>query len=129
MLNVSQSAYILGVSSQAIRVAIKHKKMSAVKQNKRWKISLDQIEEYRRNKYSRKKSMFNGCLLFDKSKGEYSVTEVSELLNCDAQHIYNACRNNKIKTTKKNKSWVIHVDDLLEYAKVMKIGKKKNKVS
>lgn len=126
MLNIGEAAKFLAVSKGAIRQAMKHNRLHPVKPNGRnWAFSIDQLNEYKNNRYSRKVSKFNGSLLFDKSKGEYSVVEASNLLGCDVQHLYYACRERKIRTEKRGYAWVIHIDDVNEYRKVMKLGKKR----
>lgn len=127
MLSIPEAAKFLCVSRQAIRQAIRLKRLRGIKPDGyHWAFSIDQLNEYKNTHYSRKVSKFNGALLFDKSKGEYSVDEASDLLDCSVQHLYYACRKNKIKTKKKGYAWVIHIDDINEYRKVMKIRKKKN---
>ncbi|HET7336298.1 MAG TPA: helix-turn-helix domain-containing protein [Candidatus Nitrosotalea sp.] len=126
MLSITEAAKFLSVSNGAIRQAMRLNRLHPVKPNGRnWAFSIDQLNEYKNNRYSRKVSKFNGALLFDKSKGEYSVGEVSNLLGCGVQHLYYACRKNKIRTEKKGYAWVIHIDDINEYRKVMKLGKKR----
>ena len=68
-VSITEAARINNVTRQAIYVAIKQKKLKASKEATRWTINLEDLEEYRRNKYSRTKSMFNGELLFDERKG------------------------------------------------------------
>ena len=127
MLNITEAAKFLAVSKGAIRRAMELKRLNPVKQDGyHWSFSIDQLNEYKNTRYSRKISKFNDALLFDKSKGEYSIGESSNLLGCSVQHLYNACRKNKIRTKKKGYAWVIHIDDVNEYRKVMKIGKKKS---
>ena len=92
MVSITEAARINNVTRQAIYVAIKQKKLKATKDATRWTIHLDDLEEYRRNKYSRTKSMFNGELLFDNRKGYFSVNQAAKLLNVPAQKIYYATR-------------------------------------
>ena len=88
IVSITEAARINNVTRQAIYVAIKQKKLKATKDATRWTIHLDDLEEYRQNKYSRTKSMFNGELLFDNRKGYYSVNQAAKLLNVPAQKIY-----------------------------------------
>ena len=46
------------MTRQAIYVAIKQKKLKATKYATRWIIRLEDLEEYKKNKYSRTKSTF-----------------------------------------------------------------------
>ncbi|PCI94082.1 peptidase [Candidatus Aerophobetes bacterium] len=96
-------------------VAIKQKKLKAYKDTTRWTIRLEDLEEYRRQKYSRAKSTFDGELLFDNERGYYSVNQVAKMLGVPAQKIYYATRIGLLKATRKGAAWVIHIDDVKEY--------------
>lgn len=115
VVSITEAARINGVTRQAIYVAIKQKKLRAQKDATRWTIRLDDLEEYRRNKYSRAKSTFDGELLFDNNKGYYSVNQVAKALGVPAQKIYYATRIGMLKASRKGAAWVIHVEDMKEY--------------
>ena len=63
VVSITEAARINNVTRQAIYVAIKQKKLKASKDATRWTIHLDDLEEYRKNKYSRTKSIYAGELL------------------------------------------------------------------
>jgi excisionase family DNA binding protein len=115
VVSITEAARINNVTRQAIYVAIKQKKLKATKDSTRWTIHLDDLDEYRRNKYSRTKSMFDGELLFDNRKGYYSVNQAARLLNVPAQKIYYATRVGLLKATRKGAAWVIHSDEIQSY--------------
>lgn len=115
VVSITEAARINNVTRQAIYVAIKQKKLKATKDATRWTIHLDDLEEYRRNKYSRTKSMFNGELLFDNVKGFFSVNQAAKLLNVPAQKIYYATRVGLLKASRKGAAWVINIDDIKLY--------------
>ncbi len=115
VVSITEAARINNVTRQAIYVAIKQKKLKATKDSTRWTIHLDDLEEYRRNKYSRTKSMFNGELLFDNKKGFYSVNQAARFLNVPAQKIYYATRVGLLKATRRGAAWVILVEDIKGY--------------
>ncbi len=114
-VSITEAAKINKVTRQAIYVAIKQKKLKARKETTRWVIDLDDLDEYRRNKYSRSKSMFNGELLFDNCKGYFSVNQVAKMLNVPAQKIYYATRVGLLKASRRGAAWVIHMDDVKLY--------------
>lgn len=114
VVSITEAARINNVTRQAIYVAIKQKKLRATK-NTRWEIDLTDLEEYRKNKYSRTKSMFDGELLFDNNQGYYSVNQVAEQLGVPAQKIYYATRTGMIKGTRKGAAWVIHTEEIKRY--------------
>ncbi len=114
VVSITEAARINNVTRQAIYVAIKQKKLRAIK-NTRWEINLHDLEEYRKNKYSRTKSMFDGELLFDNHQGYFSVNQVADQLDVPAQKIYYATRTGMIKGVRKGAAWVIHTDEIKRY--------------
>lgn len=114
VVSITEAAKINNVTRQAIYVAIKQNKLKATKKT-RWEIDVKDLENYRDNKYSRTKSVYNGELLFDNIKGFHSINQVAKLLNVPAQKIYYATRVGLMKATRKGAAWVIHNDDLKEY--------------
>jgi len=129
LVSITEAAKLNKVTRQAIYVAIKLNKLKASKETTRWTIHLDDLESYRMQKYSRSKSMFDGQLLFDNAKGFHSINQVANLLNVPAQKIYYATRIGQLKAHRKGAAWVIHNDDLKEYAEKYVDGKAKRKVS
>ena len=115
VVSITEAARLNNVTRQAIYVAIKQKKLKAHKDSTRWTIDLDDLEEYRKQKYSRAKSLYNGELLFDNHKGYYSVNQVAKMLNVPAQKIYYATRIGMLKATRRGAAWVIHTEDMREY--------------
>ncbi|MDN3507483.1 MAG: helix-turn-helix domain-containing protein [Simkaniaceae bacterium] len=115
VVSITEAAKINNVTRQAIYVAIKQGKLKATKDASRWTIDLADLENYRKNKYSRSKSTFDGELLFDNLKGYYSVNQTAELLNVPAQKIYYATRIGQLKAVRKGAAWVIHTDDIKQY--------------
>lgn len=115
VVSITEAARINNVTRQAIYVAIKQKKLRAHKDSTRWTIDLNDLEEYRRQKYSRAKSTFDGELLFDNNKGYYSVNQVAKMLGVPAQKIYYATRIGMLKAIRKGAAWVIHMNDVKEY--------------
>ncbi|WP_075884077.1 helix-turn-helix domain-containing protein [Candidatus Protochlamydia sp. W-9] len=125
VVSITEAAKLNKVTRQAIYVAIKLNKLKATKETTRWTISLEDLEDYRLQKYSRTKSTFNGELLFDNLKGYYSVNQVAELLSVPAQKIYYATRIGLLKAERKGAAWVIHSDSMKEYQE--KFMQKKNR--
>lgn len=115
VLSITEAAKLNDVTRQAIYVAIKLNKLKASKDTARWTINLDDLEDYKNQKYSRTKSTHDGELLFDNKKGYFSVNQVAEMLNVPAQKIYYATRSGMLKAERKGAAWVIHVSDMKEY--------------
>jgi excisionase family DNA binding protein len=127
VVSITEAAKLNNVTRQAIYVAIKLNKLPAAKETSRWMIHLDDLIEYRKQKYSRAKSLFQGELLFDNHKGYFSVNQVAKLLNVPAQKIYYATRAGYLKAHRRGAAWVVHVDDVKTYQEsylVVKANKK-----
>ena len=116
ILSITEAAALNDVTRQAIYVAIKLNKLKAKKDEARWTININDLEEYRKHKYSRAKSIFDGELLFDNKKGFYSVNQVAKMLDVPAQKVYYATRSGKMKAHRKGSAWVIHIDDVKKYS-------------
>ncbi len=114
-VTLSEAAKINNVTRQAIYVAIKQKKLRAYKNPTRWIIDIEDLEQYRKMKYSRSKSMHNGELIFDNKKGYFSIQQASKMLNVPYQKIYYATRIGLLKATRKGSAWVVHIDELKQY--------------
>ncbi len=114
-VTLSEAAKINNVTRQAIYVAIKQKKLRAYKNPTRWIIAIDDLEHYRKLKYSRTKSMHNGELIFDNKKGFFSIQQAAKMLNVPYQKIYYATRIGLLKAARKGSAWVVHIDDLKKY--------------
>ena len=115
LVSITEAAKINNVTRQAIYVAIKQNKLKATKHTTRWTINLEDLEDYRRQKYSRAKSTYDGELLFDNQKGYFSVNQAAKMLGVPAQKIYYATRVGLMKALRKGAAWVIHVDDINGY--------------
>ena len=113
VVSVTEAARINGVTPQSLYILITENKLKASKNSKGvWTVALADLEEYRRNRYSRTKSTFDGELLFDNDKGFYSTAQTAKILGVPAQKIYYATRIGMLKATRKGAAWVIHIDDI-----------------
>lgn len=115
VVTITEAARLNNVTRQAIYVAIKLNKLKATKKTTRWTISLEDLEDYRRQKYSRSKSVFDGELLFDNQRGYYSINQVAKMLSVPAQKIYYATRIGVLKAHRKGAAWVIQAEDVKDY--------------
>lgn len=115
IISIKKAAELSKVTQQAIYVAIKKKKLKASKNGSRWSIQVKDLKEYRKNRYSREYSFYEGKPIFDKEKGFYSIREVAEILKVPKQKIYYATRENQIISSRKGGALVIHIDDVVKY--------------
>ncbi len=114
-VSITEAAEINNVTRQAIYVAIKLNKLKAKKESSRWTIHVKDLANYRRQKYSRSKSTYNGELLFDNEKGHFSVKQVAEKLGVPVQKIYYATRIGRLPAQRKGSAWVCYIDDVRVY--------------
>ncbi|MFI0477791.1 MAG: helix-turn-helix domain-containing protein [Candidatus Rhabdochlamydia sp.] len=130
LLTISQAAKKHGVTRQAIFFAIKMKRLNATKENDTWLLSEKDLKEYSKNKYCRSNSRKEGELIFDKSKGYYSITEAAKFLGKNTNHIYYLVRMGTLKSHRQGASIVIQDVELHKYAefinqkseKILKLG-------
>ncbi len=114
LISITEAAKLNNVTRQAIYVAIKQNKLQATKKT-RWEIDVDDLNDYKKNKYSRSKSVFDGELLFNNTLGYFSIGQVAKMLNVPAQKIYYATRRGHMKATRKGAAWVVHTEDIKTY--------------
>ena len=116
-LSITEAAKILGVTRQGAYVAMRNGRILATKcpNTKKWLITTKDVEAYKQSKYSRDLSRYNGELIFDKSKGLYSVQETAQMLDIPAQKIYYALRLDYLKSHRRGAAWVVHIDDIRSY--------------
>lgn len=115
VVSITEAAEINNVTRQAIYVAIKLNKLKATKESTRWTINVNDLEEYRKHKYSRSKSVYNGELLFDNGKGYYSINQTARMLSVPVQKIYYATRKGVLKASRRGVAWVVSGQDIKEY--------------
>lgn len=128
VLSITEAAELSNVTRQAIYVAIKLRKLKAQKENARWTIHMEDLNDYRQHRYSRTRSMYDGNLLFDNGKGYFSINQTAEMLGVPAQKIYYATRAGHIKGARKGAAWVIHEDEIKRYQEQYLSKKFKKKV-
>jgi excisionase family DNA binding protein len=125
MLTMGQAAKINGVTRQAIFFAIKMKRLNAKRENDTWLISESDLKEYNDKKYCRSKSRNDGELIFDKSKGFFSIGEAAKMLNRNTNHIYYLVRMGRLRTHRQGTAIVIKDTELYNHIEFLR-NKKKN---
>ncbi len=129
VVSITGAAKLHNVTRQAIYVAIKQKKLKAYKNVSRWVINTNDLEDYKKQKYSRSKSTYKGELVFDNNKGFYSINQVAKLLGVPAQKIYYATRIGLMKATRKGAAWVVYKDDLKCYQERFLTGQAQQEIA
>ncbi len=126
LFTMAQAAKKNGVTRQAIFFAIKMKRLNARRENNTWLVSGKDLKDYVENKYSRQASKKQGQLVFDKSKGFYSIGEAAKFLNKSTNQVYYLVRMGKIKTHRQGGAIVIHKEELYKICE--NLNKKSDKL-
>jgi predicted DNA-binding protein YlxM (UPF0122 family) len=114
VVSITEAAKLNNVTRQAIYVAIKQNKLRATKKT-RWEIDIQDLDDYRTNKYSRNKSIYDGEPLYNNEQGYYSVNQIARMLEVPTQKIYYATRSGMLRAIRKGIAWVIHIEDARAY--------------
>jgi hypothetical protein len=126
LLTISQAARKNGVTRQAIFFAIRMNRLNAHRENDTWLITEKDLKEYVDNKYDRSRSRKKGKLIFDKSKGFYSISEAAKFLGKNNNHIYYLVRMGRLKTHRQGNAIVIQDLDLYMHAQFYQKRKNNN---
>lgn len=114
-VTVDEASNYYRLRPRSIKIAIKKNRIKAQKFNGKWTIHINDLKQYKKNRYSKEFSTFNGKPLIDKEKGELTVTKCAELTGFKKQQIYHALRKNYLNSTRKGSAWIITLDDLKYY--------------
>jgi excisionase family DNA binding protein len=117
LLSVTEIMMILNCQRITIYSAIKKGRLKAIKRGSMLYITEDNLKTYLLTKYSRDHSMFNGELLYDKSKGEYSIRNAAHELGCSYNHVYYLLSKGYLRFKTKGLNRIIMKEDLDEYMK------------
>ena len=110
------------VTRQAIYVAIKKKKLTAVKRRGRWCIFKKDLHSYQLNKHNRHLRVVDGERIYDPEKGLFSIPEVCMMISTkmkqpySIQHLYYLVRSGQLKAFKRGSAWVISKEAGVELA-------------
>jgi len=114
-LSMRQAAILSKCTVSAISALIKKKRLRAEKDNGQWWIQKEDLFDFWQTKYSRSHSRFEGELLFDKKKGEYSASEAAKEVRINVQRMYHFLRTGKVPFKKRGSAYVIHIQDILAF--------------
>ena len=115
VISMKQAAKLSKCTVGAIFLAIKNKRLKATREGLRWWIQKEDLVSYRKNKYSRMRSIYQGKPLFDKEKGEYSITEAAKELGITVAMAYHYVRCKRFPFTRKGVSYVIQIEDVKRF--------------
>lgn len=122
-ITVKEAAKILGLTTQAVFIAMKKGKLVCNRNHGRWKLSLTSVNAYPNIRYNASYKKINGKLVYDRSKGLYSVTQLADILNVPPQKIYYLIRRNVIPSQRIGKAYIIKCDSPILFYKKFLIKK------
>lgn len=130
--SLTECAQYAGTSRQAVKVAIQKGHLKAVKKPfvhpkskalmRTWHITLEDLEDYRRNKYNSEKRQINGERVFDYNADRWSVGFTAKVLSSawgipvPLTRVYYFLRTGQLRGFKKGVNWVINPEDVKRLA-------------
>jgi excisionase family DNA binding protein len=121
MIKLSEAAKYLNISTQAIYIAIKKGLLNASKVDGKYYVSLRMLDEYQKNRYNRRHSIFEGKPLL--SENEFTIRETSEKLNLNLTHLYYLVRSGAIKSIRRGNHYIIKQEYIDQYLKTHPLTK------
>lgn len=114
--SVKDAAELVGLTTEALYIAIKKRKIKAFENENfrkicKWSVDLDEVMKYKEGMTSKK--------IQDASEGgKYlTVKEASKIAKVTQLSVYKAIRENKVEAKKIDRVWMIERDSILKYAK------------
>lgn len=117
IMSLTAASQLSHRTRQALYLAIFKGRLKAKKVEGRWKLTIKDLRDYEESRYSRAHSRRDGELLYDKKKGLYSITQVSQTLNISYNKVYYSIMSGKLPAQRKGASYVIHKDDVAAWKK------------
>lgn len=107
------AANILGITRQALALALAHKRIVGTKVKGRWFFERDEVDRYKKDKYNRRLTRnIDGTLRFRPEEGIYSPALLAEACGVQPQKIYYLLYSKKLGFTRKGSVYIISVKDL-----------------
>ena len=116
-LSCTGAANLLRITRQAIHIAIMVEKLKASYVDGHWEIKKSDLEQYVRDKYDRKKTLYKGQKQFDVEKGTISLPKAAQNLKMSySMFYYLVVKLKKIPYKRKGAAYVLKIADINEYA-------------
>jgi hypothetical protein len=123
-LTITQASNIYDITRQAIAIAIKSKRLNAVKVKKHWYFTQEDWDKYHNSRYDRKHSVRNGRHIYDIETGVLSPSMIAKEYNVKIQQIYYIIRKNILPYERVGFAYVIKKN---EFEKIHKLFLKNRK--
>ena len=114
-LSLFECSEYLQITKVGVLSAIKLNKLKAGKVNGKWAIDQDEADDYKKRKYNRNYSYWDGKPLFDPKKGTYTIKIASETFGIKTQSLYYAIREREIPYERKGQAYILKEKDIMKY--------------
>lgn len=102
LIDITKASKRLGVTRQAVYLAIKNKKLKSRKVEHKHYVSIKDLKEFSSQKYVRRSEAHNGIM---------NINESAKYLGVKEQKIYYWCRHGVIDTVKLPNSKTIYIEE------------------
>ena|SRR3974390_1024963 len=107
-LSVSDASEIIRITKQAVRFAIKAKRLKANICNNQWKIKQDDMLDYLQNRWKIRRN--NGIPIF--GENEFSINEVAKRSSVPIQRIYYLIRKKFISPKRIKSAYIFDTNEM-----------------
>ena len=114
ILTIQETCEKFGLTRQAILLAIRSKRLNAVKIKGKWRFSPKDWQDYQSSKYDRKHSIRNGKPLYDMDNGFLSPCMVAKEFGVSTQHMYYLIRKDLIPYSRNGSAYVLNRKEMIK---------------
>lgn len=126
ILTMREAAKASKCTTAAIFAAIKSKRLAAHRVGFRWYLHRDDLQSYKKTRYSRQYSKYKGKPLFEKEKGERSATDAAKEVGSTVQMMYHYLRCRRLPFKKKGVAYVLDAKDIESFKQELEKSSKLN---
>ncbi len=118
--SIKQVAEYCNLSWQAIYVSVRKGTLKAKRRTSNWEIHLEDVEQYRRDRWNRDRLEVDGELVFDALEGRMSISQAAKMMSKElketypTQKLYYMVRKGHIKSFRRGSSWVLLKEDVID---------------
>lgn len=109
---INEVAKMQNVKKQSVYIRIASKKLKATKNNGKWFIEKNDLQEYEKNKWTREDLTKNNEKVFDIKKNRVSIRYLCQMLNIDPQRVYYLIRKGIIPHERSDSSYVFDLSKI-----------------
>lgn len=119
ILTITEASERFDITRQAIVLAIKAKRLDAVKVKGKWRFSEKDWYSYLSSKYDRKHSLRDGVHLYDLENGMLSPGMVAKEFGVKTQHLYYLIRKRFIPYSKNGPAYILKRNEMIKHRNII----------